>query len=124
MKKIILIVEDDEIHGKLLAQIISEETEYQPILASQAMATLKFVQHVKPDLLILDYLLPRMNGLALYDQLQKMPECRNVPVLLISAALPTREVERLGIPGMKKPFELEEFLTTIERLLMTPSPDC
>ncbi|HZR41925.1 MAG TPA: response regulator [Ktedonobacteraceae bacterium] len=118
MKKIVLIVEDDEVHGKLLAQIIAQETPHQPIVASQAMATLKFVQHVKPDLLILDYLLPRMDGLELYDQLQKMPGVNEVPVLLISASLPCEEVERRGIVGMKKPFELDAFLETIERLLV------
>src|SRR5947209_14629433 len=59
-KKIILVAEDDEGIGTMLAHFISDETPYEVLLVTNARRALQVVQEVKPALLLLDYHLPSM----------------------------------------------------------------
>ncbi|HEY4384772.1 MAG TPA: response regulator, partial [Ktedonobacteraceae bacterium] len=72
----------------------------------------------KPDLLLLDDLLPGMHGLELYDYLHTIPALSTVPALLISANNHrSKEVERHHLTFLAKPYELETLLETIHALL-------
>jgi DNA-binding response OmpR family regulator len=116
-RKLILLVEDDAAHASMLYQILREETPHHVYYTSDGETAWRFLQHIKPHLLLLDYLLPRMNGLELYDRIRASKKLHDLPVLMVSAALPTHEAEQRGILFMKKPFELDDFLATIERML-------
>lgn len=115
--KTILVVEDDKSIGIFFVEAIKQETPHQALLASDSFQALKIVQDLKPDLLLLDYSLPRMNGLELYDKLHAMKELEHVPALLISANPPLHEVKKRKIRCMKKPVELDELLAAITALL-------
>jgi len=115
--KTILVVEDDIGIGSFLAQAISQETHHQALLVTDGFQALKTVMDIKPSLFILDYQLPRMNGIELYDKLHAIERLENVPAILISARLPKQEIDKRHITGMSKPLELDEFLHTIEELL-------
>jgi CheY-like chemotaxis protein len=65
----ILLVEDDPNIGSFLVEAIAQETPYRAIVASDSHAALKLVRHFTPCLFILDYGLPGMNGIELYDRL-------------------------------------------------------
>ncbi len=116
-RKWILVVEDDEAHASMLGELFKEETPYDVCYTSDGQAAWKFLQHFKPNLLVLDYLLPKMNGLVLYDRIRAEKELYNIPVLMISAALPSNEIEQRGIIGLQKPFEIDAFLHAIEALI-------
>ena len=116
-KKIILVAEDDEGIGTMLARFISDETPYKVLLVTHGRKALQVVQQVKPALFLLDYHLPSMTGLQLYDQFQTIEELKNVPAIMMSANLPTPELARRHIIGLKKPFDLDELLDLIERAL-------
>lgn len=116
--KTILIVEDDEHIGEVLVQAILQETSYFAILVADGRAALHTVTEIKPSLFILDYQLPRMNGIELYDHLHAIPELSLTPAMMISARLPQRELEKRNILGMNKPLDLDEFLQAIDQLLL------
>ena len=116
-QKLILLVEDDHSHGSMLYRLFRQETAYLVYATSDGQTAWKFLQHVKPNLILLDYLLPRMNGLTLYDHICAEKSLHNIPVVMISAILPIDEVKKRGIVGFQKPFEIEEFLHTVERLI-------
>jgi len=118
-RKLILLVEDDEVHASLLYQILQQETPHQVRFTRDGETAWKLLQHIKPHLLIVDYLLPRINGLELYDRLQASHRLKDLPVLLMSAAVPLQEVKRRSLPYVLKPFELDDLLTTIEQLIVT-----
>ncbi len=115
--KTILVVEDDVYIGEVLVQAISQETPYIAVLAQNSNEALNTVKGVKPSLFILDYQLPHMNGIELYDTLHTDRELAMVPALMISARLPIQELKKRNIKGMNKPLDLDEFLQTIEQLL-------
>lgn len=117
--KTILIVDDDGDIASVLAQAIASETPYRAVVAGNASQVSRLVQRVKPDLLILDYHLPGLNGIELYDWLHTDPLFENIPALLLTASqkMPHHEITRRQIIGLGKPIELDEFLATIHRLL-------
>jgi len=115
--KTILVVEDDENIGELIVEAFIQETPYQAMLATDGKQALKIVQNVKPNVLLLDNNLPDMKGIELYDRIQVEKELENVPVLLMSANVPVQEVKKRNLFCLNKPFELNDLLQTIERLL-------
>ena len=115
--KTILVVEDDEDIGMFVDAVISAETPYRPLWVTDGSQALKVVQDIKPDLLLLDYLLPLMDGIELYDKLHALKELETIPTVMMSARLPTKEIEKRKIIALKKPFELQDLLDMIEELL-------
>ena len=115
--KTIIVVEDDEDIGSFLVQAISQETNYQAMLLTDGFQCLKAVTNIKPNLFILDYHLPSMNGIELYDQLHAKKELEHIPAIMISAQLPDRDIEKRDVLGMNKPLELDELLHTIEDMV-------
>ena len=115
--KTILVVEDDENIGELIVEAFIQETPYQAMLATDGKQALKIVQNVKPNVLLLDNNLPDMKGIELFDRIQVEKELENVPVLLMSANVPVQEVKKRNLFCLNKPFELNDLLQTIERLL-------
>ena len=115
--KTVLVVEDDTGIGTFLVQAILQETSHQAMLVADGFQALKAVSNIKPSLFILDYQLPRMNGIDLYDQLHATKGLEHIPAIVISARLPKHEIEKRRIIAMSKPLELDDFLNTIEELL-------
>ncbi len=115
--KTILLVEDDSNIGEVFEQVITQETPYLVMLAGDGLIALDMVKSIKPSLFILDYQLPHMNGIQLYDRLHAIKELAQVPAMMMSASLPRVELEQRAILGMNKPIDLDEFLQTIEQLI-------
>ena len=115
--KLIFIVEDDTIMQEFLVLAISDETPYQVAAVHTGFEALKVVKELQPHLFLLDYLLPEMNGLELSDRLHNLEGLAETPTIMYSTNLPTKELEQRQITGLSKPFELDELLSIIERLL-------
>jgi DNA-binding response OmpR family regulator len=120
--KTVFIVEDDEAIGDLLVQAIEQETSYHAVLASDGFQALKMLRTVKPDLILLDYGLPGMNGLELYDTIHTVKALKHLPVLIVSAetARIQKEIKARQLPQLQKPFDLANLLQAIERLFSQP----
>jgi CheY-like chemotaxis protein len=120
--KTVFIVEDDEAIGDLLVQAIEQETSYHAVLASDGFQALKMLRTVKPDLILLDYSLPGMNGLELYDTIHTVKALKHLPVLIVSAetARIQKEIKARQLPQLQKPFDLANLLQAIERLFSQP----
>jgi DNA-binding response OmpR family regulator len=116
-EKNILVVEDDTDIGLLLCDLLSQETPHKAVWVSDGMQALQLASTMKPDLCITDYWLPSINGLELYDRLHEMKDLADMPTILISAYLPEHEVKKRRIVGIHKPFEIDDLLNIIERLL-------
>jgi DNA-binding response OmpR family regulator len=115
----ILLVEDDPYISSFLIEAIAQETPYRAIVANDSHAALKLVRHFTPCLFILDYGLPDMNGIELYDRLHLNLELAPIPAILITAnrQVPQQQIQQRQLIVFMKPFELDAFLATIETLL-------
>lgn len=113
----VLIIEDDSDIGSVYLQMITEETTYCAIVYSVCQQALHFVKNVTPTLVILDYQLPYMTGIEFHDHFRMMQHLQHVPVLMMSANLPHQQLAQRGIVGLKKPVDMDDFLSTIEMLV-------
>lgn len=114
----ILLVEDDADIGEFIAQALNDETPYTILHVVDGPRALEAVASVKPDLFILDYQLPGMNGIELHDRLHEVKGFGKIPTLIISANVPSRkEMQQRQITFLKKPFDLNDLFKAIEKLL-------
>ncbi len=115
--KTVLVVEDDQDIGEVFVQALSQETSYLPVLATDGEEALTLVKDIQPDLLVLDYHFPHMNGMELYDHLHTMKALQEVPAIMVSATLPERELQQHGMLGLAQPVDLNELLAMTNRVL-------
>lgn len=80
----ILIVDDVEANRFVLRDIITD-MGYQPILTENGSQALKMVQHIKPQLIILDIAMPEMDGYEVCQRLKSDSATREIPIIFISA---------------------------------------
>jgi CheY-like chemotaxis protein len=117
--KLALVVEADAEIGPLLVQAIKEETPCLAFLVTNAVQALQIAREIVPDLLLLDYQLPDIDGLALYKLLHGMERLEWVPAILISVgtSFPLCDNEQHKIPGFQIPLELDSLLHLIRELV-------
>jgi len=99
MKKKILIVEDEKILGEMYKDTFSH-AGFEIVLADSAEQGMEMLSEIKPDLILLDILLPRMNGVGFLGWLKNQPELSSIPVIAFSNYddLPTKkEALDLGV---------------------------
>lgn len=119
----ILVVEDDDSIGSVLVDALSLETSYDALLVCDGFQALNVMRSIKPILVITDYRLPHMDGLELYDRVHAMSETADVPAIIMSAYMPEAEVQKRHLCSLHKPFELDDLLNLISRLLSTHDKD-
>lgn len=115
----ILIVEDDENVGEFIQQTIDEYTPYQTTVVHDGFDALERARQIQPCLMLLDYKLPGMNGLEIYDHLQSIEETRDVPTIMMSASLPVAELQQRGIYQLRKPMDIGNVIRMITHALAT-----
>ena len=118
-EKTILIVDDDRTMGEMLKQAIAENTTHRAVWIAESDLVLETARHLHPSLILLDYIMPFMDGLQLYDHLQRVETMRNVPVILISGSptLPFAKLRERGIYVLRKPFNLSDLLDMVAHLM-------
>ena len=118
-EKTILIVDDDRIVGEMLKKAIAENTTYRAIWIAESDLVLETARRLRPSLILLDYIMPFMDGLQLYDHLQRIDTMRNVPVIFISGSptLPFAKLRERDIYVLKKPFQLNDLLDLVAQLM-------
>lgn len=119
-EKTILIVDDDRDIGEMLKTAIVEQTDYRVVWIAESDLALEAAPHLRPSLIVLDYMMPTLDGLKLFDYMQGVENMRGVPVILVSARanLPFEQLRERGIYMLRKPFELDELLDMIAQLII------
>lgn len=118
MKKI-LIVEDEKILVEMYKSNL-ETNNFQVILAFSSEEGIKILKKEKPDLVILDILLPRENGITFLEKIKKIKAVSNIPVIVFSNyddPATKRKAFRLGAEDylIKTQFTPREFLEKIKK---------
>lgn len=120
----IVVVDDDVENGELLRTVIETETPYSAVLIRTAEETLQRLEELvelKPALFILDFYLPSMTGVELYDHLRSHKKLAHLPALLLTGIrydeqfMRTLSVRKLEM--LEKPFDLDALLNRIEQII-------
>lgn len=125
MKKKILVV-DDEPSILETIKFHLELSDYNVLSAGDGMEALKIARMEIPDLILLDLMLPRMDGYKVCKMLKMDKRYKSIPVIMLTAkAGSVDEVEgyQSGADAyMKKPFDLEALSTLVENMLKRNEP--
>lgn len=118
-RRVILIIEDDEVISNLLADILLQETNYRLFITNNAVGAFNFLKSIKPDLILLDYSLPGINGIEICRRLRTMRDLIDIPVIIISAYYEDirQEIKKHRLIALRKPFNLDNLLHTIGEML-------
>ncbi len=119
MKKI-LMIEDESDQIKMI-RFRLEASGYQFLSAPDAISGIKIAQQEKPDLILMDMLLPGMNGIEAAGELKKDVRTKNIPVIAVTA-VGTSDVEekciQSGMVGfIRKPYDSKDLLDKIKKQL-------
>lgn len=116
----ILVVDDSPTIRKVVASILTAR-EYEPILAEDGQAALELLAYERVDLVLLDFVMPRMNGYQFCRELRANSELRNLPVVLMSAKgdkIREQFVDQTGaIDAITKPFDARGLVAVVEGAL-------
>ncbi len=119
MAKKILVV-DDEMHLARILQFTLKNAGYEVSLAYDGKEALEMVQEINPDLVILDLVLPIVDGYKVCNKIKNDKSTESIPVIILTA----RDLESVNLEGdiladkiMQKPFNTEKLLEEIERLI-------
>ena len=118
-KRVVVIGEDDEPIAVLLRDAVNDEGGYQAVVVPDGALLIDTVRQVHADLLILDIMMPGLNGFEIYDKVREDPDIRNMPVLFVSAAAAQFEAElakRNISDVIAKPFDLNDLLGRVRAL--------
>lgn len=116
MAKRIVLVDDDPVLLALSESILT--TEYEVRAFTNPEDALFAVSAEIPDLIISDVVMPLMSGYEFCEKVRQVPECKDIPVLLISAyGDPARAVESGADDYLLKPYRTEELLSAARELL-------
>ena len=120
MKKKILVVDDEpDIHTEL-ASFLADEG-YETSTASNGEEALRKVKLDRPDLIILDIVMPKMDGTLTHAKLKENPKTKDIPVIFLTGLRAKEDelkgVEVGGYPIFAKPFDFDELLATIREII-------
>lgn len=112
----ILIVDDTPDNIQVLGMLLKEEG-YQTTVALTGGQALKHVEKISPDLILLDVMMPEMDGFETCRQLKQSPQTRDIPIIFLTAKTDTEDIVRglrLGaVDYVTKPFRKEELAARV-----------
>jgi len=122
MNKIIkiLIIEDNK-NIALTEKICLEAANYQVLIAEDGISGLEKAMEAKPDLILLDILIPKMSGLVVLEAIQNDSVLKNIPVLVTSAKAQEQDLKQAFVYKIAgyliKPFLPTDLLSKVKQIM-------
>ena len=116
-----IMIVDDEAAVQQMMELVLKEGGYEPIVAGSGEQALEILQDAAPDLIIVDVMMPGMDGIELCGEIRNNPDTQSIPIIILTAKANTDTLDESYNAGadlyLIKPFAPEELLTMIQRLL-------
>jgi CheY-like chemotaxis protein len=121
-KKRILVVDDEPSFTRLLKLNLEQTGLYEVQVENAAGQAFSAARLFKPDLILLDVMMPEMDGGDLAGQLRQVPALGRVPIIFLTAAVKKAEVQSRngqigGFPFIAKPVDLKDLLDALQQHL-------
>lgn len=116
-KSLILIVDDVPKNLQVVGKIL-DQNNYEVAVADSAEAALEVLKNIIPDLILLDVMMPDIDGYELCELIKKQKKLKNIPVIFLTAQTDVDNIVRGfevgGVDYITKPFNFREFLARIK----------
>ncbi len=117
----VLIVDDDAEIVELMVDILARDGRFETKTASSGYEAGISTQRFRPDLILLDYMLPDINGNVVCRTIRKNPDFGSIKIIIVSGVVKQDEIDQLlksGAQGfIKKPFDITELTKKITSVL-------
>jgi CheY-like chemotaxis protein len=121
----VLVIDDERIVSMILKYAF-EAIGYETIAADGGRSGIRTAQDEHPDAIVLDLMMPEVNGLDVIDALRQEEATRDVPILVLTAVTMSREHGECMAAGadlvLTKPFDPQDVADAVEDLLSPSSP--
>ena len=120
-KRKILVVDDDEQIVELFMDVLGRDPRFEVKSAATGYDAGLLTEQFKPDLIILDYMLPDINGNVVCQRIRSNPQFKHTKIIIVSGVVNQDEIDHLIEVGadefVKKPFDIEKLQQRIGELL-------
>jgi len=120
-KRKVLIVDDDAEIVELIVDILSRDGRFETETASSGYEAGMATQRFRPELILLDYMLPDVNGNVVCQTIRKNPEFESIRIIIVSGVVKQDEIAQLLKSGaedfIRKPFDIAELMGKITAIL-------
>ena len=120
-KKKVLIVDDDAEIVELIVDVLVRDGRFETKTASSGYDAGISTEQFRPELILLDYMLPDVNGNVVCQTIRKNPEFENIKIIIISGVVKQDEIDQLLKSGaedfIRKPFDIVELTDKIATVL-------
>ena len=120
-RKKVLVVDDDPEIVELLVDVLTRDGRFEVKTASSGYDAGILTEQLHPELILLDYMLPDVNGNIVCQTIRKNPEFENVKIIIISGVIKRDEIDQLLKSGaedfIQKPFDVTELTDRITAVL-------
>ena len=120
-RKRVLIVDDDDQIIELFVDVLGRDERFEVRTASTGYDAGILTEQLRPHLVLLDYMLPDINGNLVCERIKSNPELRNTKIIIMSGVVNQDEIDALKGSGadefMKKPFNIEQLIERMAELV-------
>ena len=124
MAKKILIVEDNVDIMEFVKELL-QSFAYETVIATDGKQAVDRASEHLPDLILMDVVLPEMNGLDAARRIRQNPQCESIPIIAMTARVLPKAREQCLQSGcndyISKPFSPKQLLSRIQKLLQKPT---
>jgi chemosensory pili system protein ChpA (sensor histidine kinase/response regulator) len=115
-----IMVVDDSLSVRRVVSSFLKRVGWQPITAKDGIDAMEKMAHTKPDVMLVDIEMPRMNGYELLSQVRSDPKTKNIPVVFLTSRSATKHRNRaqeLNVDGyIVKPYQEDQLLETLNKV--------
>jgi len=120
-KRKVLIVDDDAEIVELIVEVLERDGRFEVKTASSGYEAGMATQRFRPELILLDYMLPDVNGNVVCQTIRRNPEFENIKIIIVSGVVKEDEIAQLLKSGaedfIRKPFNITELTDKITAVL-------
>lgn len=117
----ILVVDDENINLRLVSRLLEMEG-YEVVSAQSGEAALHLIEQTRPDLALLDVMMPAMDGYELCRRLRQNPVTAQIPIVMLTALVDENDrlkgIEAGADDCLPKPFDVDVLRTMLKRFLL------
>jgi DNA-binding response OmpR family regulator len=121
-----ILVADDDPSVRELCQIVLSTEGYEVLLAENAEEGIALAQREHPDLILLDWMMPDVDGMDALLALKADPATSQIPVVMLTALDGMPQITLATYNGadgyVTKPFEVDDLLSLVRRFIQAPAP--
>ena len=124
MGKLVLVVDDEDVTRQMITMFL-EMSDFESIEAENGIEALEQVAKHPPDAIILDVMMPEMDGITMCKKLRANPATASIPVLMLSGRSQIGAEQEGADAGanayMKKPMDPKEMVIVLKEIMIQPA---